>query len=98
MNVLLEEPGTRRNNAQDNLNLRIEKEFKLKRAGRISLYVDIINALGNKYRSIIQNDGGFWFPGGENTTEGTRILSSDYKRIVAVTGVRTFRLSLNFRF
>jgi hypothetical protein len=98
MNVLLEEPGTRRNNAQDNLNLRIEKEFRLKRAGRISLYVDIINALGNKYRSIIQNDGGFWFPASENTTEGTRILSSDYKRIVAVTGVRTFRLSLNFRF
>lgn len=98
VNVLLEEPGTRRNDAYDNLNLRIEKEFKLKGAGRISLYVDIFNALGNKYRSIIQNDGGFWFPSGENTTEGRRILSSDYKRIVAVTGVRTFRLSLHVRF
>jgi len=98
VNVLLEEPGTRRNDALDNLNLRIEKEFKLKDVGRISIYVDILNALGNKYRSIIQNDGGIWFPSGENTTEGLRVLSSNYKRIVAVTGVRTFRLSLKFRF
>jgi hypothetical protein len=98
VDVLLEEPGTRRNNSYDNLNLRIEKEFKFKGKGRISLYIDIFNALGNKYRSIIQNDGGFWFPSGENTTEGIRILNSNYKRIVSVTGVRTFRLSLHFKF
>jgi len=98
VNVLLEEPGTRRNKAYDNLNLRIEKEFKLKDFGRISVYADILNALGNKYRSITQNDGGFWFPSGENTTEGTRVLSSNYKKITSVTGVRTFRLSLHLNF
>jgi len=98
VNVLLEEPGTRRNNAYDNLNLRIEKEFKLKDFGRVSVYVDIFNALGNKYRSIAQNDGGFWYPSGENTTEGLRVLSSNYKRITAVTGTRTFRLSLHLKF
>ena len=98
MDVLLEEPGTRRNDAYDNLNLRVAKEFRLKGATTLSLQVDIFNALGNKYRTSIQNDGGFWFPSDENTTEGLRVLSSNYERIVNVTGVRAFKLSLRFRF
>jgi len=98
MNVLLEEPGTRRNKPYNNLDCRIEKEFRLGDKGRISFYVDIINALGNKYQFITQNDGGFWFPSEENSTEGIRVLSSNYNKITSVLGTRAFRLSLKLSF
>jgi hypothetical protein len=96
--VLLEEPGTRRNKAFDNLDIRISKEFGLGNWGGLSTYVDIINVLGNKYRSITQNDGGYWFPSDENTNQGLRILSPNYKKITSLNGVRTFILSLCFNF
>jgi len=98
VNVFLEEPGTRRNLAYDNLNIRIEKEFVLRKFGRFSAYIDIINVLGNKYNIIDENDGGYWLPQDENTDQGTRVLSPTYKKIIALSGVRIIRLSLRFMF
>lgn len=97
-NVYLESPGTRRNKSYDNLDLRIEKELMLGDFAKISAYVDIINALGNQYRILSTNDGGFWFPEAENTTQGKRILSSSYKTINYLLGVRILRLGLRFSF
>ena len=96
--VLLEKPGTRRAEPYSNLDLRIEKEFKLGSSGRISMYVDILNVLGKKYSFISKNDGGFWFPDAANTTQGTRVLSENYKKITSLSGTRTIRLGLNLRF
>lgn len=96
--VLLEKPGTRRAEPYHNLDLRIEKEFRLGSSGRISMYVDILNALGKKYSFISKNDGGFWFPDAENTTQGTRVLSENYKKITSLSGTRMIRLGLNLRF
>ncbi len=96
--VLLEKPGTRRAEPYHNLDLRIEKEFRFGSSGRISMYVDILNALGKKYSFISKNDGGFWFPDAENTTQGTRVLSENYKKITSLSGTRTIRLGLNLRF
>jgi hypothetical protein len=96
--VLLEKPGERRTEPCSNLDLRIEKEFRLGASGRISVYVDILNALGKKSSFIYQNDGGFWFPDAENTTQGTRVLSEIYKKITSLSGTRTIRLGLNLRF
>lgn len=98
MNVILESPGTRRDKAIDNLDIRIEKEFQLTRSGRVIASIDITNALGNKYRTIFQNDGGYWFPADENSVEGTRILSPNYKRITSLFGARVLKFSLNFSF
>ncbi len=98
VNILLETPGTRRNKAFDNLDIRIAKEFRLGHSGRLSAYIDIIDVLGNKYRSIIQNDGGYWFPLDENTDQGIRILNPNYKKITSLSGVRMFRFSLCFSF
>ncbi len=96
--VYLERPGTRRTEPYSNLDLRVEKEFRLGKSGRISAYVDILNALGNKYQNISQNDEGFWFPEAENTNQGTRVLSENYKKIISLSGTRIFRLNLALRF
>jgi hypothetical protein len=96
--VLLEKPGTRRAEPYHNLDLRIEKEFRFGSSGKISIYVDILNALGKKYSFISKNDGGFWFPDAENTTQGTRVLSENYKKITSLSGTRMIRLGLNLRF
>ncbi|MQY61110.1 TonB-dependent receptor plug domain-containing protein [bacterium] len=96
--VLLEKPGTRRAEPYHNLDLRIEKEFRFGSSGRVSMYVDILNVLGKKYSFISKNDGGFWFPDAENTTQGTRVLSENYKKITSLSGTRTIRLGLNLRF
>jgi len=93
VNVFLETPGIRRKKAFDNLDIRIEKELILKRFGKLRAIVDIFNVLGNKYRSINQNDGGYWFPNDENTAQGIRVLYPYYKKITSLSGVRIFRLS-----
>ncbi len=96
--VLLEKPGTRRTEPYSNLDLRIEKEFRFGGSGRISMYVDILNALGRKYSFISKNDGGFWFPDAENTTQGTRVLSENYNKITSLAGTRILRIGLNLSF
>jgi len=96
--VLLEKPGTRRADPYSKLDLRIEKEFRLGRSGKISMYVDVLNALGKKYSFISKNDGGFWFPDAESTTQGTRLLSEYYGNITSLAGTRTVRLGLNLLF
>jgi len=96
--VYLENPGTRRTKAEDNLNLRIEKEFSISRSRKISILVDVFNALGNKYQFIVQNDGGFWYPDTENSEDGIRIVSPNYKKVISLKGARSFRFGLNFKF
>ncbi|MFC2169989.1 TonB-dependent receptor domain-containing protein [Acidobacteriota bacterium] len=98
VNVLLEKPGLRRNVSFNNLDIRIEKEFRLKGSARISTYFDIYNVLGNKYQSSVQNDGGYWFPADENSTAGTRILSPNYKKITSLFGARVIKFCLQLSF
>jgi hypothetical protein len=96
--VLLENPGERRTEARENLNLRIEKEFALSRSKRISLIFDVFNVLGKQHKILVRNDGGFWFPSEENSTNGIRIVNPSYKKVTSLQGARSFRLGLNLRF
>lgn len=96
--VLLEEPGTRRTDPVRSLDIRIEKEMALSRSKRIDLFLDIFNVLGSQYQSIVQNDGGFWYPAAENSPEGTRVINPNYNEVIALSGVRSFRLGLIFKF
>lgn len=96
--VFLEEPGSRKNQAFDAFDIRIEKELVLKKFGRLSAYVDIINVLGSKYKILDENDGGYWFPQAEDTDQGQRVLSPTYDEIVSLVGARVVRLSLRFMF
>ena len=96
--VFLENPGTRRTDPFDNLNIRVEKEFALSRSKKIGLILDVFNVLGKQYRIQVKNDGGFWYPSEESSTEGIRILDPNFDRVISLQGARTFRLGLNFKF
>jgi len=98
LNVLLEIPGSRRKDAIYNLDLRIQKELKLRGLGRMALSADIINVLGKKYESLERNDGGYWFPAEENSSQGLRILNPYYNRVTSLSGIRQLRLTLRLTF
>ncbi|MFQ6039106.1 MAG: hypothetical protein ACE5LV_10885, partial [Candidatus Aminicenantales bacterium] len=96
--VFLESPGTRRTEAIDSLDIRVEKEFWMSPNTRVSFLLDVFNVLGNSYEWEVLDDGGSWYPAGENSSEGIRILSPNYKKITSRTGVRSFRIGLRLRF
>ncbi len=96
--VLLEMPGTRRHEAYNNLNFRVEKEFRLKRFGSFSVSLDIMNTLGDTYFAKDLNDGGYWLPEDVNTDEGTRLISPTYDTGVNILGTREYRLTFRLRF
>jgi hypothetical protein len=96
--VLLEKPGERRSEPYSSFDLRIEKQFRVGRAGSFSFAADILNVLGTKNDFTFQNDGGFWYPDDENTAQGTRALSSAYRNITSLFGTRTLRLIFRLRF
>ena len=96
--VLLENPGTRRTDPLENLNIRLEKEFALSRSKKISLSVDVFNVLGKQYQILVKNDGGFWYPSEEGSTEGLRVVDPSFKKATSLQGARSFRLGLIFKF
>ena len=95
--VMLEPKGTHRGPAYDNIDFRLEKEFKFKFA-TISFFADIFNLLGNKYVNVGQNVGGNWRPAGPGVSTGTRTYDAYYNKIQSVSGMRTFKLSARISF
>ena len=80
-----------------NLNLRLEKDIRTGR-GRLKAAIDVFNVLGSRTHWFDLNDGGFWSPVDEKTTEGIRTLSPIYGQGINLKGVREFRLSLRLFF
>lgn len=95
--VILEPNGTHRQASWDNVDLRLEKEFRF-RFGSISFFADVFNLLGNKYVYTGLNPWGVWYPDDEYTTSGTIETSHNYKRITSVSGLRTYKLSARIQF
>jgi len=93
--INVETPGTRRNEASDSLDLRLEKDFKLG-PGTLGAYVDIFNLLGAYTLTINKNPGGTWRPADENTTSGSYTPASLGLR--GFSGSRQFRFSILYRF
>ena len=94
--ILLEPSGTRRNQCSQSLDLRIEKQFRLGRYGKISTFVDIFNALGFHSFSANVNPAGFWRPTAENSTTGT--FTPGKVGFNSITGgVRTFAFSVRYK-
>jgi hypothetical protein len=96
--VFLENPGTRRTDPHQNLNIRVEKEFALSRSKRLGFVIDVFNVLGNQVINRVRNDGGFWYPTEENSKEGIRVVDPSYKTVTSVFGARSFRFGLNLKF
>ena len=90
--VLGEAPGTRRYKATSNLDLRVEKYFKVADFGRLGFFVDILNAFGESGYNIDQD------PGGRVYNNGTFVRNTTYGRFTGVYGLRTYKLSARFTF
>jgi hypothetical protein len=95
--VMLQPNGTHRQASWDNVDFRLEKEFRFG-FGTVAAFVDVSNLLGNKYVYSGLNPGGVWAPDDENTSSGTRTLGYNYRRITSVSGLRTFRVSARVSF
>jgi hypothetical protein len=93
--VYVEPPGSRRNESVDDVDFRLEKDFKVG-PGKIGLYMDIFNLLGAYTLTVAQNPGGTWRPTDNNTSEGTYTPGSTGLRGFA--GSRQVRFSLLYRF
>jgi hypothetical protein len=93
--INVETPGTRRNEASDSLDLRIEKNIKLG-PGTLGAYVDIFNLLGAYNLTINKNPAGTWKPTDENTTSGSYTVGS--LGLVGFTGSRQIWFSLKYKF
>lgn len=95
--VFLESPGSRRHSSWQTTDLRLEKEIIRRGRARWTIYLDILNVLGNKYKIVDYNDG-FWYPDGEGASSGTHLLSSTYGQAVYLSGTRTGILSVRLGF
>lgn len=99
VSVYIEPIDTRRNRGTNVIDFRIEKEFSLKRFGRLGAYLDVLNLLGYNDVSVGQNDVYQYNPSAENVSEpANRTLNSAYKLITGVSGQRTLRVCLRYSF
>jgi outer membrane receptor protein involved in Fe transport len=91
----MESLGTRRGPSYDNIDLRLEKEFKFK-FGTLSVFADVFNLLGRR-----NLDYGY-MPGGDyNSETGERNTNWNYGQVTGIlsnTGIRTFKLSARVTF
>jgi len=97
--VPLEISGTRRYYTWHNVDFRIEKEFKFGEAGKLGVFADIFNLLGQTYINVNEDPGGTWVPDDNNSSTGTYIIDGTFKQVTSVSQLtRTFRLSVRYSF
>ena len=94
--INVEQQGSRWYEPQDNLDLRLEKQFRIGGRGMLAAFVDIFNVLGTSRLDLTLNPAGTWLPADANTTEG--VYSLGWTGINNYIGVRTFRFSVRYSF
>jgi hypothetical protein len=99
MYLNVEAPGSHRNQSYDNVDLRFEKQFDLL-SGKLGIFADIYNLLGNRYTYYNQDPGGYWQPDGPNTSSGTYTPDYYYQNglVTGIDGTRIYKFSLRFTF
>jgi hypothetical protein len=96
--IYLESPGARRFGSWKDLDIRLEKEFLKSGRRRFGISLDVLNLLGDKYRTLDLNDGGTWRPDDEGASTGTRTLSGTYDTYTPRWGSRVVRININLGF
>jgi len=95
VSVNAEPPGTRRGAPYTNLDMRVEKSFKIGDLGKIGVYLDIFNVAGRSGISVNQNpDPYLRF----DKTPWAYEISTVYGLVTSCYGVRSFRLGMRFSF
>jgi len=95
--VNAEERGARRGPTYTNLDLRVEKEFKLGKFGKMNLYVDVFN-LGGRSSLNINQDPAAYIRYDQNATNPPYTLSTTYAQITSISGVRSIRFGARIGF
>ena len=92
VDTVLAEPREKRYKSTSNLDLRIEKFFKVGDFGRLGVFVDVLNAFGESSYSVRQDSGGRLY------NDGTFVRWPTYGRFTGISGVRTYKVSARFTF
>ncbi len=92
VDVNAETPGSRRRLSRNNLDIRLEKNFNVGSFGRLGVFLDVLNALGERWFDLEQNPGGFIYPG------NVFVRYPTFGQFTAANGLRTFKLSARFSF
>jgi hypothetical protein len=87
--------GTRWNQPYTNIDLRLEKVFKLKDLAKLSLYVDVFNLAG---RSGVNTNDNPYGRVRNDQIPVTYTLSSTYKLVTSIYGVRSVRVGARVTF
>lgn len=95
VSVNAEPLGSRRNAPYTNLDVRIEKSFRLGDIGKLNFYVDIFNLGGRSGVNIYQNPNPYLWP---YKTPPQVELDELYGTVSSVYGVRSVRLGVRFTF
>ena len=85
--ILAESSGSRRNHSSTNLDLRLEKTFKIFKTRELGVFLDVLNALGESGIEVNQD------PGGRIYANGTFQRWPTYGAVTSIYGLRTFRFS-----
>ena len=97
--VLLEPPGTRRNQESQTFDLRVEKEFDLgEKYGRIGVFMDVFNTLGFLSFSAAVDPAGAWRPDAVGQTSTGTFTAARTGFNAMTGGVITYKFSIRWRF
>ncbi len=93
--VAVETSDDHRGPSWTNFDFRLEKQFTLGSAGRLSLILDILNALGERGENKDLNPGGTLRA---DMATPVYTVSTTYGKVLSVFGVRTFRFGVKIGF
>lgn len=97
--VMIEPQGSRRNRSYDILDIRLEKTFVILDSAEVSAFIDVYNLLGWSSVNVGKDDIRLYYPSAQNVVEPNRVwYEPTYKEISSVTGTRSVKFSLRFRF
>jgi hypothetical protein len=93
--IRTEPDGSRWTPSYTNIDLRLEKEFAIRGTAKFSVYADVFNLAGRSGININENP---FARLSSASTPPTQTLSTTYKQITSVYGVRSFRLGARVTF
>jgi len=98
IDVMADTRGSRRNRAYTNLDFRVEKEFSFGNFGKLNFYIDIFNLAGYSGINVNQDPAARLRFDRPPLDAADYELSTTYRLITSVYGVRSMRFGLRWSF